>query len=80
MEGELSGPVSLRSYSDLQGEDVSDEQENGARTFPAEDAAEVMVQVALRTDRIPTPRSRNSNPNPADRSHGECLSKYRIRR
>jgi len=57
MEGELSGPVSLRSYSDSTGEDeyVSDEQENGARTFPAEDAAEVMVQVALRTDRSPTP-------------------------
>lgn len=54
LEGELTGPVGLSSLN-------SDEKPAiaiGSTTFPVEDAAEVMLQVALRTDRSPEKRLR----------------------
>ena len=50
MQGELTGPIELQSWSV---DSTAEEAVDGTSTFSAEDAAEVMLQVALRADRSP---------------------------
>ena len=49
MRGELSIPIELRLYCN----ETNPAPQNQTRTFPAEDAAEVMLQLSLRASRSP---------------------------
>jgi hypothetical protein len=51
MEGELTGPVAVESVVNPEGDRPTIPM--SSTTFPVEDAAEVMLQVALRADRSP---------------------------